>query len=664
MSDEAREPAAEVLERTGSGAGAAPPATSAVWGWFLALLSWTAIVAFYDLNGGAGFEPTDCWVAQTAREMRENFERDGWTGLVQPQFSGETRLAKSPGAYWAVLATSYARGTPVDEAATRIPNGIAALLMVASIFWLTRRIAGDRAAVFAGFAASASLMVLYHSHRGSSDLGTAALMTASLACLWVACEHQPRGGMRVPLLLAGYFAAGLAMLYKMPMPLACIGLPVLVYLLLHNRWRVLADRWHILGIVLFLLPWLPWVIAVEGAQPVALAKWWTEFFDRFTGELPNVAAQRTDWKLYLLYVGVAFVFAAPFCLSIPGAIGRALASYRRLGESTSRRGTSFLLLWFLSLLAFFTVAVGKETRYFLPAMPPLLALLGIELAAFFDPRRPARPVLDRIGVAAVCVLVPGLWVAAAIVIRPMLDKLAAVGGLSWAEIEGPFVAVAGIFSAGAIVSALLYAVRREEPSFGVLVATMYVTWMVGWPTLMPVVASQAAFKDFAAQLRALPREQRETLRSIAQQDPRIIWYGDVRFPRLIGQLELLAMQKGRRDPAFEERIYAERMIDELSSDALRLFVIGVEHYLRFQVAAPPALAREGRSMPATYIWRATRVGRYNQRYLLMSNQPPPAGTEPDTAWLDDLLARARERHARGGAAEPSSDSGDARIDAN
>lgn len=42
----------------------------ATWGWFLALVGWTALVCFYDLDGGARFEPTDCWVAQTAREMQ------------------------------------------------------------------------------------------------------------------------------------------------------------------------------------------------------------------------------------------------------------------------------------------------------------------------------------------------------------------------------------------------------------------------------------------------------------------------------------------------------------------------------------------------------------------------------------------------------------------
>ncbi len=633
-----------------SGAGTARPAPvqRATWGWLLALLTWTGIVAYYDLRGGAGLEPTDAWVAQTAREMRENFERDGWSGLIRPQFSNETRLQKSPGPYWAVIGVSYLRGGPVDEVAARIPSGVAALLIVASVFWLTRRMAGDRAAVFAGFACSSSVMILYHSHRAASDLGVAALMTVSLASLWIGLETHERGAKRVGLILLGYFAAGLAMLYKMPMPLACVGIPAVLYVLLMRRGSLLVSGWHLLGMLLFLLPWLPWAIAIVGEQGVALDKWRTEFFDRFTGDLPNVAEQKHDGRLYLLYLGVAAAFAAPYTLSILPSLAR---PFRR-GTNVDRRGAGFVLIWFLSLLAFFTAATGKETRYFLPAMPPLFVLLGIELSAFFDPRRARTPARDRAAATAVILLVPGALVAIGVWLQRWLVKSASVGGVSWELLFPPFVVVATLISVGTIVSALCYARRREGESFAALVAMMYAVWIYAWPNVTPLLASQAEFRDFAAQLRELSAEEQSHLRQIAQQDPRIIWYSDVRFPRLIDQLELLAAQSGRRDPAFEEREYGRRMIASLESADLALFVIGLEHFVRFQVVAPIELAREGRPFPKTYTWAAARLGAYGHRYILFSNQPPPR-EPPNTDWLSELVDKARSSHDRAGApAEP------------
>src|SRR5262249_9575034 len=288
------------------------PITPAGAAWFLALMVATICLAFYDLSGGARFEGTDCWVGQTAREMRESGD---W---IVPRFSGEKRLQKSPGAYWAVMLASRLRGTPVDEVNTRIPNACAAVLIVAMIFWLTRRIAGLRAAVFAGFAAASSQMILYWSHRGASDLGLSALITVSLACLWVASGDEPPGWKRNLLWMLGYFTAGLGMLYKMPMPLACIGLPAVLYVLIQRRWRIFASPWHLVGLLLFCLPWLPWAVMVCRAEPTATAKWRVEFLDRFTGDLPNVEANK-QWFFYFFYLLPLLVFTLPYSLSVPAA---------------------------------------------------------------------------------------------------------------------------------------------------------------------------------------------------------------------------------------------------------------------------------------------------------------------------------------------------------
>ena len=337
---------------TGLGATRGPltPATS---GWLLALVGWTLLLSFYHLDGGAAFEPIDCWVAQTAREMQDAGE---W---LVPRFSGETRMQKSPGPYWVVMLASQALGRPVDQVAARLPNVVAGVLLVLTVFWLTRRIGGDRAAIFAGFATASSAFILHWSHRGASDLGLTAFTTISLAALWVAYGDEPPGRKRTLLVLLAYFAAGCGMLYKMPMPLACIGAPAFFYLLLRNRWRVLASPIHLLGLVLFLLPWLPWAIMVMQAEPTAWAKWKVEFLDRFTGDLPNVEEQK-QWRFYFTYLLMPIVYCLPYSLSLPGALWRGL----RRDPRVNRDGMLCMVIWFLSLLAFFTASTGKEWRYF------------------------------------------------------------------------------------------------------------------------------------------------------------------------------------------------------------------------------------------------------------------------------------------------------------
>lgn len=613
----------------------APPARAplgrAASAWFWALIGWTALLSFYHLDGGARFEPIDCWVAQTAREM---LDADNW---LVPRFSGETRMQKSPGPYWMVMLVSLLRGQPVDEISARIPNGVAAVVLVATIYWLTRRIAGERAAVFAGFAAASSTLLLWWSHRGASDLGLATCTTVSLAALWIAAEAEPPGRTRSAYFLLGYFAAGVGMLWKMPMPLVVVGLPTLVYVVAGRRWAVLKNPWHLVGLLVFLLPWLPWALAVSQAETVAVSKWKVEFLDRFTGNLPNVAGQN-KWPFLFFYLIPGAVYCIPFTLSLPMAIVRGFQ--RRPG--IARAGTLFLLAWFGSLLVFFTASVGKELRYFLPALPPLFVLLGIELADFFDPHRAGRPTLRRIGAAATWIGVPAGFVAGGgwgLYYWWRMRGASELDGLyDWSDVWRGYAVLAVIASVGFGLAAWFFLRKRGNLSFGAIVATMWLAWLWTWPHLGPLLMSQRPFTDFAHQLAdsaRVPPGLRAHMRHVGTQDSRIIWYSDVRIPRLIDQLALLKEQAGRRQLDYELRRYGEEMVARLAGDSPILLVASLPDYLMFLKYAPAELASADRTMPPIHLWLQARYGRADTQFVLIGNRPPPF-PEPELRLSDDL----------------------------
>ena len=623
------------------------PFSPGTWGWLAALIGWTLVVAFYGLGADVGLEPVEAWVAQPAREMQENIdtmlanrEQDGWDwrAIVIPQFSGEVRLQKSPGAYWTVILTAWARGVPVDEFTARLPNACAAVIMVLTVFWLTRRIGGDRAAIFAGFATASSTMFLHWSHNAASDMGVAALITLSLACLWVGSECEPPGRKRVLLWLAGYLFAGLAMIYKMPLPVPCIGIPALLYVLLRNRWRIFASWWHVLGLLLFLLPWLPWALAAWHFEPMAIHKWRVEYLDRVTGELPNVQDQ-SEWWWNAFYGGVALLLSVPYALSVFQAIGRGFRPPRYV----NRNGMWFVLIWFVSLLLFFTLAVGKETRYFLPAMPPLFVLLGIELSEFFDSRRIRTSNILRTGAIAVYALIPAGMVGLGFLLHRYWSKHMPHEVFSWDEILYAYLGTAILFGLGAIVAASLYRRCRGEASFGALVVTMWLAWLWTWPNLMPILAAQAPFRDLAVQLERLTPEQQSALVQVAHQDPRYIWYSDIRFPRIIDQLELLDEQDGKRNVEYEKVRVGEEMMRLLTADKLALMVIGPGHYLLWQADGRHALEEHGKQLPKSYPWIVAQHGRWDRRYMVIGNQTPPWEIP---ALPDELKARIERRYTR------------------
>lgn len=610
-------------------------------GWLLALIGWTIIVSFYQLDGGAAFEPTDAWLAQTAREMRQ---RGDW---LMPYFAGEPRLQKSPGPYWAVMLASLARGTNVDVTSARLPNAAAAVVIVASIFLLTRRIAGTRAAVFAGFAAASSAFVLHWSHRANSEMGLAACVTVAVGCLWAGCHETP-GWPRGRIWLLGYFAAGLGMLYKMPMPLVCVGLPAVLYIALRGQWRALLSGWHLAGLLLLVAPWLPWVIAVVRYEPGAVDRWRIEYLDRFTGDLPNVQDQGGGaW--YLLYLIPTFLFTLPYCLSLPGALLRGL----RRQPGVDRDGTAMVLIWFFSLFAFFTAATGKEIRYFLPALPPLFVLLGVELAAFFDPARRAWPKLERLASIAVWILAPAGCIGGYFGMQAWHRRYSFI---DWNELAPAYVVTAAIVAVGLCLSAWLYVRRRSHASFGVLVATMWLTWFWAWPKLMPLMVSDVPHATLAAEMREKLAPYRARLRNVGQHDPRLVWLSDLRFPRLVDPFELLREQGGRRSLERERRANGEAMVRALRGEELALLVITRVDYISFLIEASHELAEMGESLPPVHLWLQTRHGPQKNHLVVIGNQPPPWPEPPLTPPSERLareLATSRPATSSAGAAAAS-----------
>jgi 4-amino-4-deoxy-L-arabinose transferase-like glycosyltransferase len=601
-------------------------------GWLIALAGWTAFLATYGLEGGARFEPIDAWVAQTAREM---LDAGDW---LVPRFAGEVRMQKSPGAYWAVMLAAVFRGGRVDEISARIPSAIAAVVLVVTVFVLTRAIAGDRAAVFAGFALSATALVLWWSHRAAADLGLTTLCAVSLCAFWIGSERYGSGWRRVLLWLLAYFTAGVGMLYKMPMPLVVVGLPAILYVVICRRWRLLVSGWHLVGLLLFLLPWLPWVVAVTWQQSVALAKWKVEFWDRFTGDLPNVANQR-DWIYLFTYLVPTVLYTLPFTLSLPGAMVRAA----RRTPGVDVNGSRFMLIWFFSLLAFFTASVGKEWRYFLPALPPLYVLLGIELSRVFDPDQAAATGLVRLSTLAVWTVLPTAFFAGGLIALykwyERVGRLELEDLYTWSDIWPRYAVAAAILSGGFSLAAWWYRRGRKHWSFAGMVATMWIMWLWVWPYLMPVMAAQRPMVDFAQQLRQMvPPEWRPAMRHVGTHNSQIIWYSDLRYPRLLDQLKLLAEQGGRRSIEYEERRYGEELVNKLESSEPILLVATLSDFLRFLTRAPEALAQQGRSMPRHYLWLQSRYGGPQRQFVVFSNRPPPF--EPPPLRLPEKL-RAR-----------------------
>jgi len=195
---------------------------------------------------------------------------------------------------------------------------------------------------------------------------------------------------------------------------------------------------------------------------------------------------------------------------------------------------------------------------------------------------------------------------------------------TWTDVWQACAVAAAILAAGFSVAAWLYLRRREQLSFAAIVATMWLMWLWSWPQVMPLFMSQRPFRDFAVQLNEqIPAELRPHLRQLGSQDSRIVWYGDVRLPRLIDQLDLLREQGHERSLEYELRRYGEEMVRQLSGSEPVLFVASLLDYVHFLISAPEELARQGRALPPQHLWLQTRYGDYSRHFVVFGNVPPP-----------------------------------------
>ncbi len=435
------------------------------------------------------------------------------------------------------------------------------------------------------------------------------------------------------------------MLYKGPIPVGAVGFPLVAYLLLWRRWRLPLQMALPIGLPLFLALWLPWVIYIcvhLGAD--ALFRWRAEFVDRASGELPNVAGHAANPLLYLgYYIPVIAAFALPWTLSLPpswllpwrlrrshatdadpnasGAGDRAPLDAAGQGavhvDATSQRDAArFLLVWGVSVWLFFTLSVGKENRYILPALPPLCALVGVYFSDLFRTGRPRRETLVRLTCRAALVAIVAGVIGGGFGLREWAKRNAPD---AFPDLLGGYAPVAVVMAIGFAAAAVLYERRLEDRSFAAICLTMATAWCLTWRGLMPILAAQRPAIELAAVLNQPDVRDLDTY-YLGVQDARVIYYSGRPIPRVVSSIDMFRFTDGRRDPPHEMRKIGETTVQKLRDTSRPvLFVAGVPEFNRLTRGLEQAGQLDG--LPI-HEWHRTAGPKDKHRLILFGNVPP------------------------------------------
>ncbi len=453
-----------------------------------ALVGICALTFFVGLDRPALTDSDEAFYAESAREM---IERGDW---LTPYYNGEPRFDKPVLYYWLVAASYAAAGS--SPGAARFPAALAGVGLVLVTFFCARRWYDEPTALLAGLIAATSAGIVAMARQALPDLPLAFFVTLSTWAALVALLDDPRrqpgpGERRFWLLLAG-LAAGGAFLVKGPVGPALAAVVVLP--LLAIEWRRSGGLFLrvttvdlALAAAVFLLAALPWYVAMAAEHGAGYLErfFLAENLERFATDRYN--APRPAWY-YLPIVAGGLLPWTPFMVLWVPALRRAWR--RRALDSCALR----LAVWTGAPLAFYTLSVGKQPRYILPLLTPLVILLARAMVRALGDSPAFRKTFVAGGVAAgaLVLLIGGLIYRA----RPLLFE--------WSPAVTLGVPAVILLAGSAILAASLAAWRDASRAAGIpaLVAAAAVVLAVGAHLVVLASPGPAPVERIAAMLDA------------------------------------------------------------------------------------------------------------------------------------------------------------------
>jgi 4-amino-4-deoxy-L-arabinose transferase-like glycosyltransferase len=298
--------------------------------------------------------------AQIAREM---LQRGDW---VTPVLGGQPWLEKPPLYYWATMLAYKATGEVSDWAA-RLPSAISCSLMIFFIYVWARHFRRGMQLDAALITAASAIMIGF-GRSASTDMPLTAMFTAAMLSWYGWYSNQNRGW-----LLAFYLFTALGTLAKGPVAVLLAGLIIVVFAVLRQDWRLILRTLWPAGILLFLAVTLPWFIAVQRANP--------EFFRTFFLQ-HNVGRFSTNLyhhaQPFWFYLPVALLALVPWTVFVIVALVDAVRDWRFSAQQPPgvEDLRTYLTVWFLLPIAFFSLSQSKLPGYILPAIPAGTILLA------------------------------------------------------------------------------------------------------------------------------------------------------------------------------------------------------------------------------------------------------------------------------------------------
>lgn len=343
-------------------------------------------------------EPDEGRYSEIPREMLERGD------FITPLLNYVKYFEKPPLLYW-LNALSFALFGQ-NEFAARLPCALSGLLTILFSYWLGRKLFDRRTGLYAALIIGSCLGFAPLARVNITDMPLTLCLTVALGSFMLAVKSAGREK-------AGYYylcyaAAALAVLAKGLVGILFPGAIIFLFLLLRQRWRLLAEMRLVTGISLFLAIAAPWFVMVALRNPEFARFFFIhEHFERFLTKVHG--RYQPFWYFLPILAGIML----PWSLFIPAALRHA---WRKRREANGEVLT-YLAIWALFIFLFFSKSNSKLIPYILPVVPPLALMIA---ATFRDTLESGRRL--QFALAAVCCSLLVQVVAGHLVYRSLAEN--------------------------------------------------------------------------------------------------------------------------------------------------------------------------------------------------------------------------------------------------
>ncbi|MBM3890078.1 MAG: glycosyltransferase family 39 protein [Verrucomicrobia bacterium] len=292
-------------------------------------------------------------LAGTAADV---YDRGHW---LLPELQGAPRYLKPPYADWFAVASMKLFGR--NEFGFRLPFALAGLGMIAVSFALARRMFGPQTARAAALILATTPYFVSECHSPSQDLWLGFFAGAALLSWW---RWQEEGRPWSRAWWAFWLSTALACLFKGPLALAIVGIPVVIELRASRRWKLGLQMRPWWGLLIVFALALPWPLAVWSQYPDYPARLWADM------KISLVKDETKHGFSYLNHLINWPWFTFPWSALGLGALllplwRRALPDWPRL---------RFCYGWLIGNFALFATWAMQPMHYLLPVVPAVAVI--------------------------------------------------------------------------------------------------------------------------------------------------------------------------------------------------------------------------------------------------------------------------------------------------